>query len=156
MFLTITDLSTTLYPEVRDLLARYSEAVVLAHCATAESIVQSFLSPRYDIGPVLAITGQGRHGLLLAIARDLAIYELYQLAETLPAKVVKRHDDAMQLLREIATGLIVLAGVPPAPVAEIPGGGDGVAHGSRARRSSLVEDIEDYRTPPFIAPPILA
>ncbi len=141
MFLTITDLSTSLYPEVRDLLARYSEAVILAHCATAESTVQSFLAPLYDIGPVLAVTGADRHGLLLAIARDLAIYNLYQLAETLPNKVVKRHDDAMTLLREMATGLIVLAGVPPAPVAEVPGGGDGLAYGSRHRRASFIPDF---------------
>lgn len=156
MFLTITDLSTTLYPEVRDLLARYSEAVVLAHCATAESTIVSFLAPRYDILPVLAVTGGQRHGLLLSIARDLAIYDLYQLAETLPNKVVKRYDDAMKLLREMATGLIVMAGVPPAPIEEIPGGGDGVAYGSRVRRSSLLEDIGDYPKPPFIAPPTLA
>lgn len=143
-FLTITDLSTSLYPEVRELIARYSEVVVLAHCATAESTVHSFLAPRYDIAPVLAVAGEGRHKLLLAIARDLAIYELYQLAETLPNKVVKRHDDAMQLLRDLAKGLIILPGVPPAPIAEIQGGGDSVAHGSRARRSSLVEDIIEH------------
>jgi phage gp36-like protein len=141
MFLSITDLSTSLYPEVRDLLARYSETVVLEHCATAESTVLSFLAARYDIAPELAKTGTERHKLLLSIARDIAIYELYQLAETLPAKVVKRHDDARALLRDMAKGLVVLPAVPPAPVSETPSGADSIGYGSRRRRASLVEDF---------------
>jgi phage gp36-like protein len=142
MFLSITDLSTSLYPEVRELLSRSSETVVLAHCATAQSVVESYLAARYHIGPELAKTGTARHSLLLSIARDIAIYELYQLAETLPNKVVKRYDDAIRLLSEIAKGLVVLPAVPPAPI-DTPSGADMIGYGSRTRRSSFVQDFPD-------------
>ncbi len=138
MFVTKIDLSTSLYPEIRDILARYSDTIILAHCATAESEIESYLAQRYYIRPELEKNGDARHKLLLQIARDIAIYHLYQLAETIPAKVVKRYDDAIRLLQEIAKGKIIMPGVPSAPLPEegTPAG-DGIGWGGRTPRAPL-------------------
>lgn len=138
MFVTKIDLSTSIYPEIRDILARYSETITLTHCATAESEIESYLAQRYYIRPELEKIGDTRHKLLLQIARDIAIYHLYQLAETIPAKVVKRYDDAIRLLEDIAKGKIIMPGVPSAPPAEegTPSA-DGIGWGHRPPRAPL-------------------
>lgn len=138
MFLQITDLSVSLYPEIRDLLARYSDTVILAHCATAESEIESYLSQRYNIRPELEKVGDARHKLLLQIARDIAIYHLYQLAETMKNSVVKRYDDAIRLLNDLAKGKIIMPGVPSAPLPETgTPTGDQIGHGGRTPRAPL-------------------
>lgn len=138
MFLTKEDLSPSLYPEIRTLLARSSDAIILQHCATAEQTIESYLSRRYHIRPELDKIGANRNDLLLQIARDLAIYYLYQLAETIPAIRVKNYDNAMEILRDYANGTINLPGVPAAPEPE-EGTPDsqGVSYGSRPPRAPL-------------------
>ncbi len=115
MFLTISDISASLHNEVRDLLARWSEAIILEHCATSESEVESYLSRRYHIRPELEKTGDDRHKLLLAIARDIAIYRLYHLSESIPNIRVKRYDDSIKTLDNLAKGIITMPGIPAAP-----------------------------------------
>jgi phage gp36-like protein len=138
MFIEKVDLSTSLFPEIRDILARYSDTIILSHCATAESEIESYLSQRYDIRPELEKTGNDRHKLLLQIGRDIAIYHLYQLAETIKNSVVKRYDDAIRLLDDIAKGKIILPGVASAPPPEAgTPAGDQIAFGSRTPRAAL-------------------
>jgi len=131
-------MSPALYPEVRDLIARYSDVNIEEHCMTAESEVESHLAQRYHIRPELDKTGTERHKLLLQITRSIAIWNLYQLTETIPNKVVKRYDDAIRLLRDIAKGTIIMPGVPSAlpPSAGTPAG-DQISFGGRAPRAPL-------------------
>lgn len=138
MFLSKTDLSPSLYPQIRDLIARYSDAIILEHCATAESEIESYLGQRYDIRPELEKTGTDRHKLLLQIARDIAIYQLYQLAETIPSIRVKRYDDAIRLLNDIATGKIIMPGVASAPPPEAgTPASEQIEYGGRTPRAPL-------------------
>lgn len=114
MFISIADLSIALYREVQELIARYSEATVLENCMTAESEIETYLCRRYNIRTELEKQGDSRHKLLLQIARDIAIYRLYQLSESIPQIRVKRYDDAIRLLKDIASGDITMPGVPAA------------------------------------------
>lgn len=138
MFLDKVDLSVSLYPGIRDMIAQYSDAIILEHCATAESEIESYLSQRYHIRPELEKVGSERHKLLLQVARDLAIWHLYQLAETIPVKVLTRYEQAIRLLEDFQKGKAVLPGVPSAPDPD-PGtpAGDQIGFGSRPPRAPL-------------------
>jgi phage gp36-like protein len=139
MFITSPDLSTGVYPEIKQQLARFDEIIILRNCAQAESELESYLSRRYLIRPELEKTGDARNALLVMACRDIAIYHLYTLAETMPNKVVKRYDDAIRLLKDYANGIISLVGVPaaPAPVETSPDAGQ-IGYGGRPPRPALV------------------
>jgi phage gp36-like protein len=138
MFITSSDLSTGVYPEIKIALSRSSEAFILTACKTAERTLESYLSKRYLIRPELEKPTEERDTLLVMLCRDIAVYHLYGPAETLPAKVVKRYDDAMKALEDYAEGLISLPGVPSAPNPEAgTPDGDMIGFGSRPARASL-------------------
>jgi len=139
MFITSSDLSTGVYPEIKNTLARSSEAFILTACKTAERELESYLSKRYLIRPELEKPIEERDTLLVMLCRDIAIYHLYAPAETLPAKVVKRYDDAIRVLGNYAEGIISLPGVPSAPDPEAgTPDGDQIGFGSRPPRALLV------------------
>lgn len=118
MFLTIQDLNSSIYPEIRQAIARGEEAVVNIHINEALAYIQSRLIKKYDIVAELAKQGDARHPLLLKYAKDISIYFLYDQAESIPAKRVKAYDDAVLWLKDLSAGFAVLAGVAPAPASE--------------------------------------
>lgn len=75
MFLSKTDLATSLYPEISQLIARYSEAIILAKLGVAESEIETYLCQRYLIRPELEKVGDARNKFLISIVTDLAIYQ---------------------------------------------------------------------------------
>lgn len=140
MFLTKTDLSSAIYPEVRDMLTRYSDALILVHCSNAVAEMESYLAQRYNIRPELEKTGDLRNQLLVQIARDIAIWNLYQHAETIPNKVVKRYEEAKDYLRDLAKGDIILPGVGSAPKPPVgTPAGDQIGYGGKLPRAPLVD-----------------
>lgn len=116
MFLSKSDLNGTLYPEIRNLLSRFDDTVILSALSMAEHEIETYLTLRFDIRPELEKTGTDRHRQLLSIAVDMAIYRLYQLAETIPAHRERTYDRAVDLLKMLGAGKAGLAGVAPAPV----------------------------------------
>lgn len=137
MFLTKKDLDASLYPEISQLMSRYSDAIIDMNLATAEGEISTMLGARYDIGPELTKTGDSRHRYLLSLARDLAIYHLYSLQETIPAHRTKRYDQAIAMLKMMQDGRSTLPGVPYLPTPDpVPSGQ--IASGSNARRPTLL------------------
>lgn len=112
MFISKTDLGGTIHTEIRDLIARFSDATITEKCGVAESEIETWLCSKYHIRPELEKTGASRHKLLQQTAVDIAIYHLYVLSGTaIPNLRVKRYDDAIKRLEYLAKGTIVLAGV---------------------------------------------
>lgn len=120
MFLTTEDLNSSLYPEIRQAISRGLEATVLLHINEALSYIESRLRAKYNISGEFAKTGDDRHPLLIKYTKDIAIYFLYDLPETIPAKRLKAYEDAVKWLDDLVRGYAVLPGVPPAP-ADDPG-----------------------------------
>ena len=113
-FITKPDLGGTIQIEIRDLIARFSDAIIAEKCAVAEAEIETWLCAKYDIRPELEKAT--RNQLLVQTAVDIAIYHLYVLAGTaIPNLRVKRYDDAIKRLEWLAKGTIVLPGVAPAP-----------------------------------------
>lgn len=138
MFLDKKDLSDSLDYSIRDMLAKSSDPVILSHCQTAESVVESYLSRRYLIRPELEKTGGNRNKLLLSVARDLAIYYLYNNSEQIPNIRVKNYDNAIKILDDFKAGDIMLPGVPAASGPE-EGSPDAnaISYGGRPPRAPL-------------------
>lgn len=136
MFITKADLNTSLYPEIAQAIARYSEAIILAKLATAESEIESYLSLRFLIRPELDKVGDARPKLLLSIGLDLAIYHLYASPESIPTHRVKRYEQGIKMLELMARGTIGLPGVPLAPADAAGGSGALISFGSEPRRPS--------------------
>jgi hypothetical protein len=118
MFLTTHDLDASIYPEVKQAIARGQEDIVNLHINEALSFIQSRLLTKYDIAAEFAKVGDARHPLLMKYTKDITIYYLYDLPESIPAKRVKAYMDAEKWLDDLNKGFAVLAGVAPAPVDE--------------------------------------
>lgn len=115
-FITKPDLGGTLHIEIRDLIARFSDAIIQEKCDVAETEIETWLGAKYNIRPELEKQGDARNKLLFQTAVDMAIYHLYVLAGTaIPNIRVKRYEDAIERLKYLAKGQITLAGVPAAP-----------------------------------------
>ena len=113
-YLTAAELNTSLYPEIQSAISRGQSTTIELHINEALSFVQAKLSTRYDMIAEFQKTGADRNNLLLKFIKDIAIYYLYDLPETIPSKRVKAHDDAIDFINDLVKGQAVLAGVPPA------------------------------------------
>jgi phage gp36-like protein len=118
MFINTADLNSSLYPEIKQAIARGQDTIVELHINEALSYIQSRLSTKYDILTEFAKTGEDRHPLLVKYAKDIAIYFLYDLPESIPLKRVKAYEDAIKWLDDLNKGFAVLAGVDPAPISD--------------------------------------
>lgn len=116
MFIVTNELNSSIYPEIKQAIARGQEDIVNIHINEALAYMQSKLITKYDIVAEFAKQGDARHPLLLKYAKDIAIYFLYDLPETIPAKRVKAYMDAEKWLDDVAKGFAVIAGVNPPPV----------------------------------------
>ncbi|GAB3734965.1 phage protein Gp36 family protein [Spirosoma lituiforme] len=141
MFLTKADLDSSLYPEISSMISRYSDAIINMNLVAAEGEIDMYLAARYAIRTELDKTGENRHAYLLTIARDLAIYHLYSLQETIPAHREKRYEQAITLLKLIQQGKSTLPGVDPAPVADAPDAASQIGYGGNARRPTLLNPM---------------
>ncbi|WP_080058302.1 phage protein Gp36 family protein [Spirosoma aerolatum] len=137
MLLTKQDLNSSLYPEISGMMARYSDAIIAACLNDADGILTAYLGVRYDIAVELAKSGPARNGYLLALAKDIAIYRLYTLQETIPKHRELLYTQAIEQLKMIQAGKGTLPGISPAPVPDpLPVGQ--ISYGSNPRRATLL------------------
>ena len=142
MFLSLVDLDATIYPEIVQMMSRYTDTVITMNLNAAEGDLTLFLATRYDIRAELEKTGDNRNPYLLLLARDLAIYHLYSLQETIPAHRVKRYDQAIAMLKMIQDGKSTLPGVDPAPVSETPVVSGQISYGGNLARATLQNPLK--------------
>lgn len=136
-FIAKIDFSDALFREIRETITRFSDTLLINASLRAEQEIISRLSAKYNIVPELAKAGTDRNQMLVGLCVDMAIYFLYKTQETIPTIRVKAYDDAVDLLKDLATGVANLPGVDPAPTE-----GDNailsgqIAWGSRPKRDT--------------------
>lgn len=133
-YLTATELNSSLYPEIQSAISRGQTTTVELHINEALAYVQSRLSVKYDIEAEFQKTGADRNNLLLKFTKDIAIYYLYDLPETIPDKRVKAYDDAIAFFDDIVKGRAVLAGVPKPVIEDESNNGGTISFGSEEKR----------------------
>lgn len=137
MYITPDDFDKAIYPEIRQAISRNSILYVEHQINIALALIQSKLSARYDIIAEFAKTGNDRNSLLVAIAKDIAIYYLYETQESIPDHRVKRYDDQIAFLKELTRGEADLAGIPSAPTNTTTPQGN-MAFGSEPKRNNRI------------------
>lgn len=137
-YITIQDFSQAILLEIRHALSRYSDEIVIQAALRAEREMESRLSARYKIADELAKTGAARNAMLVGVCVDIAIYYLYGTQESIPNIRVKKYDDAVAILRDIAKGLSNLTGLPLAPAEGTGSIAGNIAHGSQTKRDNAL------------------
>lgn len=88
------------------------EAKVTEARLGAEGEANSYLATRYQV-PLVLTSESEVAAVLRAVVLDLAAYRLHSRRPPVPADVVRRHQEAVQWLARVASGLVQLPSVLP-------------------------------------------
>lgn len=127
MYLLKTDYVGRISMSLLDLMLDEDPARIIADASKeVEDTISTLVGVLYDVAPELLKTSTLRNGYLLGIAKSIGLYLIYQRAddESIPEKVIKNYDDAMNDLEKISNGKKVLS-LPPKPKDPNEGGGGG-------------------------------
>lgn len=75
-FLEETDLLTSVYQNLLDVIKQEDETIVQFGIDSALEEAQAYLKDRYDTEVIFAKTGNNRNKLLLMMCRDIAVYNI--------------------------------------------------------------------------------
>lgn len=119
-FIELTDYDASIHREILDALLRQdaTESAVIEVCENrALAVIRSLIGTRYDCDKIFADTGDNRNQLVLRVALDIAIYEIF--CQHNPYKMSdirkERYDDAMEWLREVRDYKANIDGAPLLP-----------------------------------------
>lgn len=119
-FINITDYDASIHREILDALLREDAAnsdtvEVCENRAIAK--IRSLIGKRYDCDQIFAAEGDQRNQLVLSVALDIAIYEIF--CQHNPYKMSdirkERYKDAMDWLREVRDYDANIEGAPLLP-----------------------------------------
>ncbi|MBR4814113.1 MAG: DUF1320 family protein [Paludibacteraceae bacterium] len=110
-FITDTDYDSTIHSEILDSLTR-GDSTIVEQCENdAIAEMKGYLSVRYDTDAIFSKTGSDRNALVLMYAKDIAVYHMFCVHN--PYKISKirqdRYDRAMEWLKQVAQGNILIA-----------------------------------------------
>ena len=82
--------------------------------ARAIAYVKTILGTRYDVELIFDETEPIRNELLVQIISKIVVYKIIRrnAARKVPIDYVEDYNEAMKLLKDVATGVIILDGVP--------------------------------------------
>lgn len=83
---------------------------------TQIAVIKTYLGTRYDVNTIFDEDSPIENEVLKEILAKLVLYKLIRrnAARKVPNDYKEQFDEAMKTLKEIATGIILLDGVPPA------------------------------------------
>ncbi|MCC2590351.1 phage protein Gp36 family protein [Chryseobacterium sp. MFBS3-17] len=145
MFLTETDLGTTIYNYQIDQITEGDEDITMQAMAAAEEELRSYLTapewsdgrPRYDVDAILSAVDEARNQLLVRMAATIAKFYIIELcnADIIYEVAKERYDRAVKWLKEFAEEKLKLSTLPETPSID-PEAGDGTQpfiYGSREK-----------------------
>jgi hypothetical protein len=118
MYVNKTDYIGTISTSLLNILIAEDAVNIIADTSKqAEDTIATMVGVLYDIAPELLKVANERNGYILNLAISIGLYNIYQRAddESIPQKVIKNYDDAMNDLKLISTGKQALS-LPPKPV----------------------------------------
>ncbi len=116
-FITKGDYSASIHAEILDSVTRSDDAIIEVCEDRAISEMKGYLSGRYDADAAFAASGTDRHQLLLMMAVDIAVYHIFCIHNPRNMSKVReeRYKRAVEWLKGVQRGDIVVNGLPPAP-----------------------------------------
>ena len=107
MYLTPTELSSHLYPEVQQEIARSTTDTTLAQQAISAAIdeAKSYLT-HYDVAAIFSATGAQRNNIILMYVKDIAVWHFINLSNAAVEWELResRYDKAIKFLRNVQKG----------------------------------------------------
>jgi phage gp36-like protein len=114
IYLTKNDLIVNAYERFIDESSSDMEHILIDTEARAVAYVKSVLGLRYDMNLLFDPVEPIRNELIIQILCRIVIYNIIRrnAARKVPTDFKEDYDDALKLLKEIATGVTVLSDVP--------------------------------------------
>ena len=116
-FINITDYKARIHREILDALVREDESIVEIVEDQSIALMRSYLGNRYDCDKIFSATGGGRNQLILMMALDITVYNIFKIHN--PQKMSQVTKDAferaMTWLKEVNRGNVSIDGAPLLP-----------------------------------------
>jgi phage gp36-like protein len=120
-FITINDYDSQIHREILDALVREDETVIDILEDQSIALMRSYLNNRYDCDRIFGATGSERNNLILAIALDITVCNIFCVHN--PQKISQirkdRYDRAITWLKEVNAGKASIDGAPLLPEDEL-------------------------------------
>lgn len=124
-FITLEDYDASIHRDILDSLLRTPadcDPEVIEICEDrAVSEMRSYLSRFYDCDAIFGMTGTDRHPLILMMAVDIAVYHIFCIHNPYKMSQIRkdRYERAVEWLRAVARGDVVIDGAPRLPEDEM-------------------------------------
>lgn len=120
-FIELSDYDSTIHRDILDSLLRGeadNNSTIIEDCelqAIAE--MRSYMNKAYDVDKIFGAQGKERHPLILAMAKDIAIYHIFCIHNPYKMSQVRkdRYDRAVDWLKGVAKGELTIDGAPRLP-----------------------------------------
>jgi phage gp36-like protein len=113
-FITLPDYDSRIHREILDALVRNDEAIIEIVEDQSIALMRSYLNARYDCDAIFAAAGNDRNGLILMMALDITVYNIFCIHN--PQKISQvtkdRYDRAMEWLKQVNKGQANIDGAP--------------------------------------------
>jgi phage gp36-like protein len=113
-FITIPDYGSRIHKEILDALVRDDETIIEIVEDQSIALMRSYLNNRYDCDDIFSATGSNRNQLILSIALDITVYNIFCIHN--PQKISQvtkdRYDRAMEWLKQVNKGQASIDGAP--------------------------------------------
>jgi len=116
-FITIPDYDARIHNEILNALVRDDEAIIEILEDQTIALMRSYLNNRYDCEAIFSATGSDRNNLILMMALDITVYNIFCVHN--PQKISQvtkdRYERAMEWLKEVNVGKVSIDGAPLQP-----------------------------------------
>ena len=116
-FINISDYDARIHREILDALVRQDEAIIEIVEDQSIALMRSYLNNRYDCDKIFSATGSNRNPLILMMALDITVYNIFKIHN--PQKMSQVTKDAferaMTWLKEVNRGNASIDGAPLLP-----------------------------------------
>lgn len=136
-FITIPDYDARIHREILDALVRQDESIIEIIEDQSIALMRSYLNSRYDCDKVFAATGTDRNNLILMMALDISVYNIFCVHN--PQKMSQitkdRYERAIVWLKEVGAGKATIDGAPLLPPDVLAANSPWLIMGNRKRQN---------------------
>jgi phage gp36-like protein len=116
-FITIPDYDSRIHKEILDALVRDDETIIEIVEDQSIALMRSYLNNRYDCDTIFSATEGNRNQLILSIALDITVYNIFCIhnPQKISSVTKDRYDRAIEWLRQVNKGQASIDGAPLLP-----------------------------------------
>lgn len=122
-FINIEDYDARIHREILDALVREDESIIEIVEDQSIALMRSYLNNRYDCDRIFSATGKTRNQLILMMALDITVYNIFKIHN--PQKMSQVTKDgferAITWLKEVNKENVSIDGAPLLPEDELAG-----------------------------------